>query len=314
VLDFGISKTPVTEKERAITNATAIMGSPNYMSPEQLVAAVSVDARSDIWSMGVVLYELLSGKLPFNAASMPELGGVILQGTCVPIGAVVAALPPGLVHVVDTCLQKPRESRYQNIAELARALAPFASSRYEALVEHIEAVLGLGAPPSSTRPPVTASSGDLQISSPAVDNRTLAPTTTSFVKKSQPLKVILPIVAVALVAGGIGLFLARRSTPGPAQQSLVTPATASTTLATSVVPSATSTVNELVPPVVDTAAPQASNVVHVPSSGPHSHASAAASVSAAPSATVAPSASAPACKTVSFFDAAGNKHFKLQCQ
>ena len=305
VLDFGISKAPVSERDRNITNATAIMGSPSYMSPEQLVASASVDVRSDVWSLGVVLYEMVTGKLPFNAASMPELVGVILQ-VAPPLDEVPAELRP----ILERCLQKAREQRYQNVAELARALAPLTSSRYEPLVERIEGVLG-AAPPSS-RPPTTAQSAAAPPPS-SIDGRTLGPTTTTVTKKRQPvwLALVALLVVTGVVLAGVKLATRNASTPTAATATSSAPPTTMPVIASSsplvvvtteTAPSAT--ILETAPPM--TTAP------HAPT-----HTRTAASTTASASAPVAPSAppapSESGCKTVSFYDQAGNKHFRLEC-
>ncbi len=87
VLDFGISKLPASVADAALTQPTTMMGSPSYMSPEQMVAAATVDTRTDVWAMGVVLYELLTAKLPFMADTMPELVGAVLQRRPEPLSA-----------------------------------------------------------------------------------------------------------------------------------------------------------------------------------------------------------------------------------
>ncbi|HEX7601864.1 MAG TPA: serine/threonine-protein kinase, partial [Polyangiaceae bacterium] len=83
VLDFGISKLP--QAGGAVTHTAAIMGSPLYMSPEQLMSSKSVDARSDVWSIGIVLYESLSGSPPYRADTMPEIVALILQAPLRPL-------------------------------------------------------------------------------------------------------------------------------------------------------------------------------------------------------------------------------------
>jgi serine/threonine protein kinase len=297
VLDFGISKAPVTERDRNITNATAIMGSPSYMSPEQLVASASVDVRSDIWSLGVVLYEMVTGALPFNATSMPELVGVILQ-----IAPTLDAVPPELRPIIERCLQKQREQRFDNVADLARALAPLVSPRYEPLVERIEGVLGSAPPPSST--PTAASVPQAQS---AIDNRTLGPTTTSVPKNRQPIWVA--VLAVVVVAGVVvaALKFARRDpvaasiavTAAPVQSTLPVIAS-SVPVTTAEMPSATT--------FASVTTPAHTNV--------HAHAALSATIASA-SAVVSPIAppapSESGCKTVSYFDQAGNKHFRLEC-
>ncbi|HEX7601324.1 MAG TPA: serine/threonine-protein kinase [Polyangiaceae bacterium] len=129
ILDFGISKsTSGNPQDASLTKTSAMMGSPYYMSPEQLISAKSVDARTDVWSLGVVLYELLVGSPPFVADSLPEIVAAILQTPTPLPSARRAGLPPELDRIVLRCLEKNPAARFQSVAELARALAPFAPS------------------------------------------------------------------------------------------------------------------------------------------------------------------------------------------
>src|SRR6185295_9052110 len=100
-LDFGISKLSLTGKafldlpERGLTGTLAL-GTPLYMSPEQIRSSRSVDHRSDIWSLGVVLYELLTAKPAFNADSVTEVCASVLENEPVPVGVVRDDVPPAL--------------------------------------------------------------------------------------------------------------------------------------------------------------------------------------------------------------------------
>lgn len=123
ILDFGISKVPV-EAMANLTATQAMVGTPAYMAPEQMRAASAVDARGDLWSMGVVLYQLLTSALPFDGDSYPALCLKVAMEAPAPISV---ALPPGLVEVVLRCLEKQPEHRYQSVAQLAYALAPYCS-------------------------------------------------------------------------------------------------------------------------------------------------------------------------------------------
>jgi len=127
VLDFGISKVAAGAGHMSMTSTQAVMGSPLYMSPEQMRATRDADARSDIWAMGVILYELIIGKPPFSGETMTQVCAAILQDTPPPMGSLRKDVPPGLDRVVMRCLEKRPADRYSAIAELAAALAPFAS-------------------------------------------------------------------------------------------------------------------------------------------------------------------------------------------
>jgi serine/threonine-protein kinase len=122
LLDFGISKAWPTSD---LTASHATLGTPAYMSPEQMRSSRTVDHRSDIWSLGVVLYELLQGAKPFESDTLPA---IILKVVNDPLPRLTAPLPAGLDAVVYRCLEKKPARRFQSIAELVVALGPYAQS------------------------------------------------------------------------------------------------------------------------------------------------------------------------------------------
>lgn len=128
VLDFGISKaqgsSALAASPSALTSTKAMLGSPLYMSPEQLRSSKSVDHRADIWAVGVILYELMTGHLPFMGDNLGELFVAILETDPVPLRN-FAPIPMGLEEVVLRCLQRRPEQRIQTAAELIQLLMPF---------------------------------------------------------------------------------------------------------------------------------------------------------------------------------------------
>ncbi|MBK9266701.1 MAG: protein kinase [Polyangiaceae bacterium] len=147
ILDFGISKTDAglgvsSPGSSTLTSPHAVLGSPAYMAPEQIRSSKTVDQTADIWSVGVMLYELTSGKSPFLGESVGDTLARVLMGNVEPLSVVRRDAPKELSDVVARCLEMDEKKRFQNVAELAVALAPLGSSRTKELPERIARVLG----------------------------------------------------------------------------------------------------------------------------------------------------------------------------
>ncbi|HKO91945.1 MAG TPA: serine/threonine-protein kinase, partial [Polyangiaceae bacterium] len=127
VLDFGISKADGANgaPNLALTGTSTLLGSPVYMSPEQLTSSRDVDARSDIWALGVILYELITGARPFRRPSITELVEAVLHRDPPPCASHGLVVPRALEIVLARALRKDRQLRYQSMAELSLALAPY---------------------------------------------------------------------------------------------------------------------------------------------------------------------------------------------
>jgi serine/threonine-protein kinase len=149
ILDFGISKFAGGRVPDANVSTQSIMGSPCYMSPEQLRSTATVDQRTDIWSLGATLFELLSGRTPYDASrTLPELIAAILERPTPRLDEALQGAPAALVQVVAKCMAKEREQRYVNAAELAVALLPFAPRRARSPAERAVALARAGGPSS----------------------------------------------------------------------------------------------------------------------------------------------------------------------
>ncbi len=160
VLDFGISKlTETRASDDGVTLTDSFIGSPSYMSPEQMQAPSRVDLRTDIWSLGVVLYECLTGKLPFPATTFPEVCIRVTQEPPVPPRSHLPDIAASLEGIVLRCLEKNRDQRFDTVMELAKALHEFAGASAElALPPPLStSTAGLSATNESARAPRTLS-------------------------------------------------------------------------------------------------------------------------------------------------------------
>jgi serine/threonine-protein kinase len=149
VLDFGISKAPITASG-LVTRTDTVMGTAGYMSPEQMKTAKDVDARTDIWALGIVLYECLNGRRPFVGESF---SAVVLMAGTEPPPPMDPRIPRGLQVAVLRCLEKDRRARFASIAELAAALAPFARDQRAAAMVVDRTKLMQQRPGSAAEPP-----------------------------------------------------------------------------------------------------------------------------------------------------------------
>jgi serine/threonine-protein kinase len=141
VLDFGLAKPIAAYGNVALTATTTVLGSPQYMSPEQMRSTRDVDFRTDVWSLGVCLYELITRRMPFEADTVPVLCALVLKDHPKPITHHRPDVPEALAQIVARCLEKDPAARYANVQQLAAALEPFGSSESRGASMRVSAVL-----------------------------------------------------------------------------------------------------------------------------------------------------------------------------
>jgi serine/threonine protein kinase len=216
VLDFGISKS-LSKADASLTKTSAIMGSPLYMSPEQMASARSVDVRSDIWALGIILYEVLTQQLAFMADSMPELVVAVLHRAPEPLRALRPDVPEGLEAAVMRCLEKDPSRRFADIPALAAALAPYGRDGSTELADRIAHSLDRVSTPS-----VASTTGAARATGVAPASLAASFTVASWTQSGSPtvlakkratggrgralaLGGLALVAAVGLVAGGVVL-------------------------------------------------------------------------------------------------------------
>jgi len=244
LLDFGISKSVSrAEWERTLTNTADgnVLGSPPYMSPEHVRDPRTVDFRSDIWSLGILMYKLLATHVPFDGGTVGEVFAKILEAACPPLPADVS---PEMRALVERCLAKKPEERHRTVGELAVALAPLASPELAPLAPEIAA---------RTRDLVVISSSDphtMTVAPPvthapiAVAKAPSPPSPVEAPPRARPLRLAALLVGAG-VAGGLAIGLAVRTPRGQAE---VPNETVVTTVTTASAASATSVASTPPPP------------------------------------------------------------------
>jgi eukaryotic-like serine/threonine-protein kinase len=160
ILDFGVSKATGTsnEDDLVLTSTGAVLGSPAYMSPEQARGDTDVDSRSDVWSLGVILYESLTGKIPFDAPNYNALMVSIITQPHRPVAEVAPGVPADLSQIVDQALSKDRADRVGTARELADRLEAVAAR----ITESPPALYGMRTPTLIGASPLPRSSPTTQ--------------------------------------------------------------------------------------------------------------------------------------------------------
>ena len=305
VLDFGVAKVQnLPNVQGASTQTTALFGTPLYMSPEQIRSAKAADAQSDLWSLGVILFKLLTGNLPFSGETFGELCFSIAEQTAPLAHTLGPGIPPGLSDVVARCLERSNEKRFMTAGELAVALRPFASEGGARSADRVVATERGGG--SSAVPPPTeapAVSGE-----PAPTPAAPSPPTAGNWAASQARtrgsgafrKGVAAVVAATAALAAVGIGLVVRATdqktqpaaaatsvspparsapaqsapattePEPAASAPETPASAAPSAQSSAAPApSTAPVASRANPARSSPVPHASRPTHTPAPAPH---------------------------------------------
>ncbi len=241
VLDFGISKmlSTASQPPLTLTRTSTIIGSPLYMAPEQMRSAKGANERSDIWSLGVILYELLTGRTPFMAETMPDLVFKVAQDTVIPPRELRAEIPETLSAGIVRCLERDQKVRFANVAELAAVLEKYAPDYQRGTADRISNVLRVASvpPPVSLRAavPVRAVAGS------ATGNSAWGTTQNTPPNRKRAITTVAIVAGLVGLAGGAGV-IALRGSDRPASAAAPVSASTSTSTSTSTpTPTATST-------------------------------------------------------------------------
>jgi serine/threonine-protein kinase len=340
VLDFGISKVTdfgVGGTSGAATQTSALMGSPNYMSPEQMRSAKDVDARTDIWALGITLFELLTARTPFSGETFGEILIALATLPPPPIREIRPDVTEALERVVLKCLEKDRDQRYANVADLSLALLPFGSRHARNSVEQISGIIqGAGLSASALVLPTSSRDPRAPSPAPAARPNSLAeghPLETAAAWSELPgvsssRRTAVGVVAslgVLAMTGLLALLLWRPWARTPSADASPSPSVAVALPPASPVAQTSGEPQELVPlrpsaaapslptPPVDAGVAKVVDRAFLPpgQGAPPPVPQVPRPASPPPASPRAPAT--PECKVPYFFDDSGNKRFKKEC-
>ena len=161
ILDFGVSKFNVLNDEMSMTSTGAVLGTPYYMSPEQAKGSRQVDPRSDLYAVGVILYECITGQVPFSAETFNELIFRIVLESPPPVESFVPNLDPAFTAIIHKAMAREANERFQSAAEFRSAVLKWAEAAASGPV--MPAALGLGPPRPAPGGPHLAANGTMMM-------------------------------------------------------------------------------------------------------------------------------------------------------
>jgi tRNA A-37 threonylcarbamoyl transferase component Bud32 len=333
VLDFGISKaldppTGGAGSRGAVTSTNAVLGSPAYMSPEQLRDSKSVDARTDIWSLGVLAYELLTADIPFHGDSVVALYAAIQERAPRPVREKRPDVPVVLDEAILKCLRVNPRDRFPTVTDLALAITPHGTRAAALSCERIQRILPRAAgeallPTRVSSPDAPLVAGDAAGLAKTGRVATEAPWATPrspAVRRARTQRLALVVLAGVLTAAGLAagvLALRTRQTPAhvtasssaeppPAMPPENAPETATTQPSAALPPVATLPPLPSASSAPTTVAP--ATAAAIPSTRPAS--TAAKTWQTAPAPATKPK---PNCNPPTYVDSAGHTQFKVEC-
>jgi len=241
VLDFGIAKVLATQTEASATGGLTgtgnMLGTPYYMAPEQIFVERDIDHRADIWALGVILYECLSGRRPTEADNIGQILKIVTTDGIVPLERVAPEVPPELARLVGRMLTRDRAGRPQSLQEVQATLRRFTDAAVRSFGDPVQRVSGASLPaaeiasapslpPASTtdpRPSHRFGSGDVSPTAATLASTTASTTAERLLagkpkKRSRTLPLVMG-VAVAASLATVGVVQWQRSAGAPTPSS-----------------------------------------------------------------------------------------------
>jgi len=213
VLDFGISEDPLSDTAINLGSTHGAVKALSYLAPEQIREPATVDARADIWALGAILHEMLTGSPMHEATTTPALLAMIAADPPVPLTHLRPEVPVELEAVVQRAVAKDREARYSNLAEFAEALRPFASEEGDESIQRITKVLARR-PTRSLPPPLPGAPRSNAIVHVARSSKAPAAVAPSSPSKTRRWTELALTGAGLAAAGALGVFFAMHAMEG----------------------------------------------------------------------------------------------------